>query len=118
LTPDHARWIKAACDQSLNIAPEDIADGLGDGQFVLFGNDKAVLVAEIDDFPLKQRRVCDVVVSGGNLDELLYVIQPQVEQWARDNACTHTRIEGRVGWRRVLKDHGYVDEAVCLAKRL
>lgn len=107
MTPDHARWIKQACDQSLTIAPEDVADGLEDGSFTLFGNERAVLVAEIDDFPLKGTRICDVIVAGGDLDELTEIIRPQVEEWAWANDCTHCAVQGRLGWRRATRRHGY-----------
>jgi hypothetical protein len=62
------------------------------------------------------RKVCEIVACGGNdRDEWLPLIR-QIEDYAKNEGCSSTRIIGRVGWERVLG--GYRREYVILEKAL
>jgi hypothetical protein len=60
------------------------------------------------------RKVCEIVAcSGENRDEWLPLIG-QIEDYAKNEGCSSTRIIGRMGWERVLD--GYRREYVILEK--
>jgi hypothetical protein len=62
------------------------------------------------------RKVCEIVACGGKeMRHWLHLIE-RIEQFARDEGCTATRIVGRKGWARVLKD--YCARRVVLEKEL
>jgi hypothetical protein len=62
------------------------------------------------------RKVCEIVACGGkDRDEWLPLIR-QIEQYAKNEGCSATRIIGRVGWERVLD--GYRREYVILEHTL
>lgn len=42
----------------------------------------------------------------------------QIEEWARSKGATMSRIEGRLGWQRVLARDGYKRHAIILEKQL
>lgn len=113
-----AALIRKACGYSLRVTPNDIADGLEDGRFHVFATEKAILIAEIEDYPAKGNRICDVVIAGGELSELCDVLRPQVEAWARENNCSHCEVTGRVGWRRAVQPFGYREIATSVVKEL
>jgi len=47
-----------------------------------------------------------VWLGAGDLDELL-AMRPLVERYGKDVGCTRATIDGRLGWDRVLKAHGF-----------
>lgn len=118
MSQTHADMIRASCDYSLTLTPDDVASGIEAGRYVPFGNDHAVLIAEIADYPAKGTKICDVVVAGGDLATLNETLRPQVEQWARENNCTHCMVEGRPGWRRAIRQHGYTEHLTNVIKEL
>lgn len=59
--------------------------------------------------------VCLAVACGGTDDDWAQRFAP-IEEYARDEGCVSTRIQGRPGWARVFKD--YKVEWVSLEKKL
>lgn len=118
MTERLAGWIEASCAYSLTLSPEDIADGIDSGDYAVFTGEYSVLIAQIEEYPRKGTKICDVVVAGGQLEELNTVLRPRVENWARENNCTHCMVEGRPGWRRATRPHGYVEHLTNVVKEL
>lgn len=58
-----------------------------------------------------------VWLGGGSLSGLL-ILRPQVEETARFWGCKRATINGRLGWDRVLKPHGYRRNGEELEKTL
>jgi hypothetical protein len=62
------------------------------------------------------RKVCVIVACGGNaMRSWLHLIR-EIEQFAKDEGCAATRIVGRKGWARMLKD--YRTKRIILEKEL
>jgi hypothetical protein len=59
--------------------------------------------------------VCLAVACGGEEHDWSERFAP-IEEYARDEGCVATRIQGRQGWSRIFKD--YKTEWVSLVKRL
>lgn len=47
-----------------------------------------------------------VWLGAGDLNELL-TMRPKVEAWGKAVGCKRATIDGRLGWDRVLKPHGF-----------
>lgn len=54
----------------------------------------------------------------GDLEELRDVLGPKAEEWGRSRGCNLAMIEGRLGWQRPLKEHGWEPHQVSLLKGL
>jgi hypothetical protein len=82
----------------------------------LVGNASAMLVGT-RVYPSGQR-VGVVKAGAGDLNELVNEMAPRAEQWAREHGCTMALLEGRPGWERALKEHGWRVHQVHLIKEL
>jgi hypothetical protein len=107
-------WLQEALDgghHTIEEVARDIAN-----QTVQFWPGKAcAVVTRVHSFPTG--KACQVWLAGGDMAELL-ALQPGLEAWARLMGCTEALIEGRRGWERAMKPHGYELLAVCLRKTL
>jgi hypothetical protein len=63
-------------------------------------------------------RVGHIKAAAGDMDELITVLGPRAEEWGREHGCTIAMIEGRPGWSRTLKEHGWSAHQVALLKEL
>lgn len=61
-------------------------------------------------------KVCTIVACGGVGWSRFGHFINDLEKFAKDEGCTSVRINGRAGWRRVLK--GYGVQSVVLRKEL
>lgn len=72
-----------------------------------------------DVFTRIDRGVLEIGPVAGDADEMLNIILPQIEDWARAEGCAEVHVQaGRSGWSRVLKPLGYAEAAVILRKKL
>lgn len=62
-------------------------------------------------------RSLHVWLAGGRLDTIL-ALRPGIEAWARGLGCLCVTIEGRSGWARVLRTHGYRRHGEILRRSL
>jgi hypothetical protein len=81
----------------------DVAREIIDGKAQHWRGEKSEIVTEIKSFPLM--KVCRVWLAGGDMDELVNVMLPDVEAWAKDNGCARVEIVGRKGWKRALPEY-------------
>jgi len=58
-----------------------------------------------------------VWLAGGDLDEIL-ALRPGLEAWGRAMGCTRLTLNGRKGWARVLRPHGFRPAGDDLERRL
>ena len=61
-------------------------------------------------------RVGLIRAAAGDMEELIHVLGPRAEEWGRAHGCTMALIEGRHGWSRALKQHGWKAHQVALLK--
>jgi len=63
-------------------------------------------------------RIGQVDWAVGDLSEILSDLMPAAESWLKAKGCTKVMFEGRVGWSRVLKQHGYKTHSMTMVREL
>jgi hypothetical protein len=76
---------------------------------------QAVGVTELAQYP--QKRVCNVVCVAGNLEDWFHVV-PDLECWAVGMGCDMIMCDGRKGWARKMKEHGWGLESTLVGRKL
>lgn len=112
-----APWLAAALEYSLaGWTVDDLRAGVAAGQAQFWPGEGAALVTEIASYP--NRRVLEAVAAGGDGAEIVDVLRPRAEAWARANGCAAVMVAGRPGWTRRLGVHGYGLRYLVLGKDL
>jgi len=109
-------WIEAALEGT----PYDLAfiEGMlnrphAPAQF--FPGKECAMVTEVQQQGTD--RVLFVWAAGGKMDELL-AMAPGIEAVGRLMGCNAAMAEGRSGWSRILKNHGYEVASIVMRKAL
>lgn len=76
------------------------------------------VVTRIIDFDAMRACVIEYCAGPANAVQDYFNHIEEIETWARYNGCQETRIVGRKGWRRVLRDYGYEHQYEVLGKKL
>ena len=91
---------------------------------VWFGADAAI-VTEIRTYPTGARVIHGLVAAvdpgsapGAGLREIVEVLVPRAEAWARSIGCILAIVESRPAWVRVLKQYGYEPHQQAVRKEL
>jgi hypothetical protein len=75
------------------------------------------VVTQVFDTPNK--KIMEIFACAGNgMDEYLYEIMKELEEFARLNYCDLIRVEGRKGWSKVLKPYGFEETSIIVERRL
>jgi len=99
-------WIEAAVATGPGIETIDDVEALiGEGRYQLFTAPRSAAVTEIAQFA--RRKVLIVVHGGGDLDELLNVLEPRMCDFALAEGCDAIMGTGRRGWERATQKRGY-----------
>lgn len=91
----------------------DVVNGIVDGRMQFWPAPRGCAVTEIVVYPRK--RVLHVFLAGGDMDQILDMINSAVE-WGKGQGCAGMTIAGRHGWQRVLAKHGYKPVMTVLEK--
>ena len=83
------------------------------GEAQLHPLEKSCIITEVVDYP--SLTVCRIWLAGGDLDELMQA-EKSIAVWAKAQGCDAMEINGRMGWKRKLKD--YKATSVVLTKDL
>lgn len=75
------------------------------GDARVFGNDDAVIVVVVKQYPAGATELHGLVAAGA-LAGILKLIA-EAEDWAREQGVTFACVESRPGWERILKKRGY-----------
>ena len=86
------------------------------GRVQAIGNDRAVILVEIKEYPAGGLEVHGMAAAG-DLDAILPLIE-QAENWGRSLGCVYGSIASREGWARVMAPHGYEVTQVTIRKVL
>jgi hypothetical protein len=92
-------WIQAALDYGGNLFHlDDVWDSIHRGQAQFWPGKECAMVTEIKQYPRK--RLCNVWLAGGKLDELLEM-SAYIREFARRHECDAMLVQGRPGWQKV-----------------
>ena len=92
---------------------EDVVAGITESRMQFWPAPRGCAVTEIVVYPKK--RVLHVFLAGGEMDQILDMIDSAVE-WSKTQGCASMTIAGRHGWQRVLAEHGYRPVMTVLEK--
>lgn len=87
------------------------------GKVQFWNSDNAALLTEIKTYPTGARDI-HVVISAGDMREVVEILRPQAEEFGREAGCLAATVESRVGWARALKPHGYESHQLTVRKEL
>lgn len=108
-------WIEAGLEGSpLTIG--DVKDRLDAETAILWPGKASAIVSEFITYP-SGLRAASVMSAGGELVELRSMI-PGLEAFARLNGASEVIFDGRMGWKRALRDDGYELASIILRKTL
>lgn len=105
----------AAAHDGLQTA-DDALEAVQDDEAQLWAGEKSVMVTRVTDY--SQSRLATIWLAGGDMDELVETMLPQVETWAKENGCDGIALAGRKGWQRVLASRGFETKAYMMRKPL
>lgn len=109
-------WLSAAMDRAEGEADwNELMRELDAGRAQLWAGDRSCMVTQLHN--AGSGVFIFVWLGGGDLAELL-AMRPVVESWGRQQGATSARINGRLGWSKVLQPHGYAVDAGELRKSL
>lgn len=107
-------WLLPALEPGCG-AEADLVGELVAGSAQLWAGERAAMVTQcVGD---EQGPCLHVWLAGGDLTEILRM-KDGVEAWARAQGCERITINGRRGWTRVLRGHGYAPAGGELERRL
>lgn len=110
-------WIIAALERSPGLETiEDVERNIEYGVYVFWPSKNCAVITRIDEYPTARALIA--VHGGGNLDELMHVVIPQLEEFAACNGFDYFGGEGRKGWARVLENNGYELAFITMLKPL
>lgn len=100
------QWIEAALARAPGLETiEDVERFLESGKYLLFTSPNSAMVAQIIEF--ERKRAIQAIHGGGDLKELVEIIEPRMRACGKVNGCSLSMGMGRYGWERALKDKGY-----------
>lgn len=95
---------------------EDIREGVRVRRYHFWPGEHSAAITEVLQFPRK--RVFNVFLAGGNLNEIIDRMEPDFCSFARHLGCTEIALIGRLGWEKPLKPLGWHRSAIVLTKPL
>jgi hypothetical protein len=107
-------WLEEALDGGF-FSWADVVSAVQHNRAMLWPGRNSAILTEDTMYPTG--RVMQVWLAGGDITEILQMA-PGIESAARLRGCTAVLVEGRSGWGKVLKAHGYEPWSVTLHKAL
>lgn len=110
-------WIEAAlpyCYGTHTI--DDVAAGIGSGQFQFWPGERSAVITEILEYP--RLKALNYFLVGGDGQELVERMEPMIAAWAKSIGCTRLVQVGRKGWSRVLRPKGYRPVLTMMLKEI
>jgi hypothetical protein len=95
---------------------EELDAKVSNGTALMWFTDHSAIAGEVQRYP--NALVLHCLCATGDMDEIVNILAPQAEEWAKRAGCTHVVVESREGWARILKQRGYGPHTVAVAKVL
>lgn len=114
---DNAALIQRALDRDVHgNTLEDIRGWVMDGTMQLWCGEGFVGVTEVVDYP--HMKVLVVCLAAGNKDAVIGAYQGKIEPFAKAIGAQAVEIQGREGWARELRHHGFKQSSVTLFREV
>lgn len=106
-------WLQPALDLHDTHDIEDVEAAVASGHMQLWVGERGALVTEITRYP--KLKTLHIFVAGGEMDQCLDFL-PSLYAWADMQGCDRVTLSGRVGWKRVLADHGWKQAGITMSR--
>ena len=108
------KWIEDALKHSGGTHETiDVFHAILEGRMQLWSGKDGCAVTELLVYPRK--KVLHVFLAGGKMEEIIDFQRDAIE-WAKQQGCTAMSIAGRMGWKKVLSEHGWEPKFLTLTK--
>lgn len=97
-------WLAAAVRKSPGESLQRAIDEILANRATLWAGDRYCMVTQL--VATAEERKMHVWLSAGNLDEVL-AVRATIEGWARQQGASAVTLNGRSGWKRLLRPYGY-----------
>ena len=97
-------WIEAALEHQDTHGIEDIERLVESGHAQFWPGRRCAVVTEVVSYP-RYRALC-LWLAGGDLDDLV-ALSRCIAAWGRAKGASRLVINGRPGWARALRRHGF-----------
>ena len=99
-------WIEAAIPYSPNSwTIEQVEAQIAKRQAQFWPGERSAGVSQVERWPTGEK-VAHILFCGGALDELL-LMECAFYTWSRTIGAHYVTVDGRPGWRKVLRSRGY-----------
>lgn len=95
---------------------EDVERLLADGTYQFWSTEKSAAITQIIEF--QRHKTLIVHHGGGDLQDLLDIIEPALCEHARSIGCTMIMGTGRMGWKPTVEKRGYKFAYLTMYKEL
>ena len=90
---------------------ESVWQALRTGRARLWLGETSAMVGEIWNWP-SGKRVANTWLLGGELDEIVKVMDPVMRAWASERGCVQNYMNARPGWQRVLPGYREIGRVI------
>lgn len=97
--------------------PEWLDGQVWSGIIRVMAADDAAVLWKLRAYPTGLREI-HFEAATGNLDTIMNVLRPAVEQAGRELKCSIASVESRTGWERLLRPEGYAKHQTILRKEI
>lgn len=112
----YAPLLQQALDRAGNLhSLDDVRERVAEGHAQMWAGRLSVMITEVLDYP--RYKVLNVWLAAGDLNEITRAGK-QLDKFAELVGAKAIHMNGRLGWQRVLKEHGYTVTAVELMRTL
>lgn len=84
---------------------KSLIDAVQDGRMQVWSTDTSLLVTEVQKYPTGN--VLQTFAAGGDMSEIVGVLRPEAEAWAKSIGCTMSLVEAPRAWSKALRAEGY-----------
>ena len=81
------------------------------GKARLWTTDRTAMVGEIWNWP-SGKRVSNTWLLGGDLDEIVSIMDPVMHAWSIEQGCSQNYMNARPGWQRVLPGYREIGRVI------
>ena len=96
--------------------PADVLERISDGRMQHWEDGETIVVTAVYDHTTA--KVCKTELVAGDLETAWKIHDEQILPWAKSIGCTRMTGEGRQGWAKTARDHGYTKQWICAAMEI